>query len=1206
MKKKLLLFAGLLAGTLACGFTACASNGNGDSGNNSKPVEDVVVINEFDHYDDAKMFAIDTQAFSGALRVNENGEYIKSGRASLGIYFQSIGANNPYLPVYASNLGISNITNVKSFGVYINNPGAPFTFGFVAKDAAGNNVYSKFAEVASGENDVELITDMEILQYIGKAIYSYELQFIGVTSGSTVYLDELYAVTTTKAVEPIKEIDNVVSAISNLDTSNKEEVYRVYEQYKALKNEYKVAVGSYRVLKRAVDEFYMDDLTTARLENPETLLFFNEPFGEAQIADVTSNITTSYSTEWAAEGETGSLKIEARESSINWLSVRTTAQIDVESPYIRFTVFNDSDQRKIFTLNWKGEWILPANSAVTIVCKSTWLTRDEFSGLAGGYMHYCGLVGDTWAGESPKGSIYVSAIKTFVPNPELQALRVGEDVNTLFFFDKEAGEDMLTNASEGLTYTYTTEKAFGDEEGSLKMSFGNIIDQSTVDFITAGYVFNPNDYVRFNIYNDTRAVVQFMVDYRDGIRLKPGKWTEVLIPAEEFDNYFYFRFWSIVGNLRGDVYFSKAKVISGEGIEVLSDKARNEEWTFGNLNLRGALAYENYSLALDGSQTLTNPLGYAPYLSNGELYMNFMEYPFGRIYFNLKDGINMAEDTYLELTVKNDERLENMRLHGVDSMGEWVYNWLYYEEKIDLGNGYTKYLYCLSANPAIDLETIVVQPIGEMSDNDAMQFVMKDMRIYSYEESKDAGWNENSVADLRNGVDEKTLVFANLEAGVKEQFYRPEGLDVTYDDTMAYETEEGSLKAILLPDVSGQSTLKFKLFGATYNTGDRVLLNVYVDRETSMYLFFGWENQVKLMPGQWNKIMLDAATFFNNKEFRFYQEDGNKATTVYISKITLFNVNEELESLRTGDDENTALFFDREFGADVQVGSTGNVTYEYTTEKAYGTETGSLKVSNFNIGDWSADAYMYYDVLGLQYNENDWVVLHAYLENAEKPMVIMSAYGGAYVLKPGVWTQIAIPAKEFIARYFTFYKYFAGNSGDEIIYMGKAYLTDSVVDLSGYTENDTYKLGETTFKKAPSLNNGALDESLFATMNGDPLAMSPRLIDGELVVTRCLMEKWAPFMWLFLDKTIEVSAGDVKYITIDYYDSVTLSTMYFNESESYALSLYETIDLGNGYKRNVYKMVAGKNGTLTNLRMDCGETGQFRIKNIAISDVDPT
>ena len=112
-----------------------------------------------------------------------------------------------------------------------------------------------------------------------------------------------------------------------------------------------------------------------------------------------------------------------------------------------------------------------------------------------------------------------------------------------------------------------------------------------------------------------------------------------------------------------------------------------------------------------------------------------------------------------------------------------------YEEKIDLGNGYTKYLYCLSAMKGVNVEGLVIQPMGEMGSNDVMQFILTDIRAYTYEETEDAGWNQNTVRALRVGADADTLIFTNLEAGVQEQFNNNVGLDYSYTTDVKYGSE---------------------------------------------------------------------------------------------------------------------------------------------------------------------------------------------------------------------------------------------------------------------------------------------------------------------------------------------------------------------------------------------------------------------------------
>ena len=420
-KKHLLLVFLLAVLSIFCLFGCSKDNGN------TQPVEENKVVNAFDHYDDIKRFAINTQVFSGSLKVNYDSEYIKEGDGSMEVFFESIKATNPYLPAFAASLGLQDLTKIEGFGIYIYNPTEyPFTFGLVVKNGQGDLIYNEQKEVVEGGNDLEFAVDRSLLQYVGKNAHSVELQFIGVGAGRTVYVDNFYAKTTTQAATPIAAVEEVLSGISKLNVNDKTAVYDMYEKYKALDDSYKVAISSYPILKTAVDNFYVNDLMDAKEQYPDTALFFNEPYGEFQIEGTGSTISTcEYSKEWAANGENGSLKLKFIKSSVNWCGISTTAKIDLPKEYITFTVFNDSDQRKMLALNWQGSWILPANSETTITCESTLLTREPIPGttayVAGGAIQVCGLIEDTFVGTSPEGTLYISSVQSYDLSAEEKA-----------------------------------------------------------------------------------------------------------------------------------------------------------------------------------------------------------------------------------------------------------------------------------------------------------------------------------------------------------------------------------------------------------------------------------------------------------------------------------------------------------------------------------------------------------------------------------------------------------------------------------------------------------------------------------------------------------------------------------------------------------------------------------------------------------------
>ena len=869
MKSKIIIMFVLWAICFICLLGGCSSGDNVTSEKNEETVTEIkqIVLNKFDHYDDVKKFAINREIFDGSVKVNYDDAYVKSGAASMAVTFQSIKAVNPSLPIYATSLGLTDISGVEEFGIYVYNKSAnPFIFGLVAKNAAGEFIYNAQAEVAQGAHDLKFGTDRAILQYVAKNVYSFELQFIDIAAGTTVYVDELYARTTSEKVSPVKEIEDILSGISNLNTKNKTEVFNLYEEYKMLKGDYKAAISSYPILKEAVNAFYMDDLFAARREEPDIVLFFNEPFGEFQIEGASTAITTcNHTAEWAAEGENGSLKLEFMKSNVNWCGISTSAKIDLEDPYIYFTVFNDSDQRKMMALNWEGSWIIPANSEMTIKCRSTWLTQERIPGTtahkAGGSIQVCGLLGDTVIGTSPEGTLYISAVRSYDPVPEIRAMRTGADSDTLFFFDRAIGQQMILSSSSGLKYSYSSDVSYLDEEGSLKLTFDNSSDQETLTYLTAGYEFNSNEYVFFNVYNDAASVVQLMLDYRNGVRLNPGQWTNVLIPAEEFDICSYFRFWSLSGALNGNLYISKATVISGDNVVKLAEMGASDTWTFGDLTLLGALRYDN--LRTHGSGTLTNSLGYAPYLFGGEIQINYMEYPYGRITLPLKEPISLNEDKYFEITVRSDDRLDGMVLHIYNESGSLLYTWLSNVDKTDAGSGYTKYLFRIPKNEGEAIAMITIQGIGQMGPNDAMQFTCKDIAI------AEPSAEQRAFNVLTDG---SSYYYAYYHGHPTE--FAVSGDDVTVNVATTY---AGAASGFLLKNTAVETVydLGFGELTFTLTTGDGGYCAVIFWEDTNGFDYLSdnyaateiIENANVYYYASGTRITIDIAALANNPEF---------------------------------------------------------------------------------------------------------------------------------------------------------------------------------------------------------------------------------------------------------------------------------------------------------------------------------------------------
>jgi hypothetical protein len=103
--------------------------------------------------------------------------------------------------------------------------------------------------------------------------------------------------------------------------------------------------------------------------------------------------------------------------------------------------------------------------------------------------------------------------------------------------------------------------------------------------------------------------------------------------------------------------------------------------------------------------------------------------------------------------------------------------------------------------------------------------------------------------------------------------------------------------------------------------------------------------------------------------------DANKnQTTAEALKIVYNSPEQIIGELRVGEDANTILFYNTEIGVEKQIKSTGSLTATYTTEKAWGSEAGSLKI----VTDAKSQTTLKYDTLGMEYNDDDYVTFYVY------------------------------------------------------------------------------------------------------------------------------------------------------------------------------------------------------------------------------------
>ncbi|MBR4942769.1 MAG: hypothetical protein IKZ28_01950, partial [Clostridia bacterium] len=243
--------------------------------------------------------------------------------------------------------------------------------------------------------------------------------------------------------------------------------------------------------------------------------------------------------------------------------------------------------------------------------------------------------------------------------------RVGDDANTLLFFDRMQGEEQVSSVDKGMQYAFSADKAFGKEKGSLKVTLAGTSAHNTMRYDIMEYDYQEGDYAVFYVYNDASSdFVQLMFDYYNSVFLEKGKWTMVVRPMSVVAEK-YFRFFSMNntdGNgapaswtgatATGCLYVSKVKVYSASEIENLTKVTG--DWTIGNTTFSGPVKAYNDSISnITYAGYLEDDLQYAPYTFNGALYMTVWEYAYAGFYATLKTAVDVStEKQYISITAK--------------------------------------------------------------------------------------------------------------------------------------------------------------------------------------------------------------------------------------------------------------------------------------------------------------------------------------------------------------------------------------------------------------------------------------------------------------------------------------------------------------------------------------------------------------------------
>ena len=637
-------------------FTAC----NAPKEEQSK--ESIFIINGFNEYDDIARIYLNPNTFFGSFTRNKDANYIVEGKGSYKFWVKSVGVSQPNFNMKSERIK-TDITDVLEFGLYIYSElEQEFSVILTCQDATQGVIYSNTQTIVQGANNIVFPVNRVLLQDTGTAVAYYDIAFSGLKGGTNLYLDNFYAKVTTEEVEVKQEVQTVINEIVNLKASDRTAAEATYAKYKALSPEDRLAVYNYKILRTIMLQFWNADISNAKDLSPNTLAFFDKPYGEGQVKAVSVGVESFGYTESLRYGnEEGSLKLTFKNSSLTWNNMTTTINTPLpEDTMVEFYVYNASEQKKGF----KVDWTYPSSGFITLQPYEWTKIFCEASNLtARGYMVFTGLT-ETLSAAAPEGAIYFSSIKAFNAKTQIAEERKGDDANTLLFYDRELGLNQISdvyNVSSSDITLDTSVKMTG-ESASVKINVDTT--NATNKFVqfgqdSFGYNFKQGDVVVMYVYAD--VTVDYVVFRFSGnapayaTRVNAKTWTMVVIGGEEYKSMTTCKvdpgtYTGQTVELDGAIYLSKAKVLSKDDVKQINEEG--VEYTLGNTTFIKSIEGDQLGSWAGGNGDL-----YSMHSGNANatIHSDVKAYALGgvlRFYRTGNAGGNATGNPYITLTMK--------------------------------------------------------------------------------------------------------------------------------------------------------------------------------------------------------------------------------------------------------------------------------------------------------------------------------------------------------------------------------------------------------------------------------------------------------------------------------------------------------------------------------------------------------------------------
>lgn len=229
-----------------------------------------------------------------------------------------------------------------------------------------------------------------------------------------------------------------------------------------------------------------------------------------------------------------------------------------------------------------------------------------------------------------------------------------EDSQPAFYYDKFFGLYQIQRSNTyntDVTYSYSTEKKYNDEAGSLKISMDG--SEWTSLWMISSANFKSYDYVTFAIYNDSDYDVVMWVTWRQRFIALKNQWTEISLPATnwsggsgvdelDFTSYVDDKHEAAGAPNKGDLYFSRITLFSLQGL----DGYRQE-----------LLPPTSYAVTDNATATVSGKFANVSVAETDEVVLQLQK-PTG------KEKINVSQVAYMNVIVPEATTLTALDVNG--------------------------------------------------------------------------------------------------------------------------------------------------------------------------------------------------------------------------------------------------------------------------------------------------------------------------------------------------------------------------------------------------------------------------------------------------------------------------------------------------------------------------------------------------------------